>query len=354
MRVVFVAVAVEIKGVTYDVGRPTVDGGYTRPVLSDGVAARELAVIAKDLHCNAVRITGDNLSRIATAAELAAGLRMAAWLSPSLDDATPEQHLGQLEQTASVAGELQAAGADVVVVVGCELSVFMEGFIPGASASERLAILADPNYWMAEGAAEAGAEMMRRFDTHLANAAKTVRSTFRGPITYAAGLWEQVDWHAFDYVGLDAYRDAGNRTNFADVLRAQASTHGPLVVTEFGCCTYRGAADRGAMGWAAVDRSASPPRLREGIIRDEKAQADELVALLEIFEAIRASGAFVFTFVAPNYPSNIDPGYDLDTASFSLVRTWPDGISRAPFDLPLEPKESFAAVADLYGRGAKL
>jgi len=88
--------------------------------------------------------------------------------------------------------------------------------------------------------------------------------------------------------------------------------------------------------------------LRDRIIRDEKAQADELAALLQIFEGLGVHGAFVFTFVAPSYPSTDDPMYDLDTASFSLVRSWADGVPRAPFGVPWEPKESFTVVAQHY------
>jgi len=52
-------------------------------------------------------------------------------------------------------------------------------------------------------------------------------------------------------------------------------------------------------------------------------------------------GAFVFTFVAPSYPTHAtDPGRDLDSASYALVRTWPDGR--------MEPKAAFHAVADYF------
>ena len=77
-------------------------------------------------------------------------------------------------------------------------------------------------------------------------------------------------------------------------MRAAAGHGKPLVVTEFGCATYRGAPDRGGLAWTAVDRAARPPRLRPGIVR-------------------------------------------LDAAAFGLVRAWPDGRS--------EPKAAFRALA---------
>jgi hypothetical protein len=161
-------------------------------------------------------------------------------------------------------------------------------------------------------------------------------------VTYAAGLWEQVDWSAFDLAGIDAYRDAGNRDRYVDgLLQARAGLDRPLVVTEFGCATYRGAADAGGMGWAVVERKPVA-RLRDGIVRDEASQAAEIVELLDIMTSAGVAGAFAYTYIAPSYPSSTDPARDLDTASFALVRSWPDGRT--------EPKLAYAAVAERYRR----
>ena len=71
---------------------------------------------------------------------------------------------------------------------------------------------------------------------------------------------------------------------------------------------------------------------------------------------------FVMTFVAPLYPTSDDPLYDLDMASYSLVKSFgsrlgPLGVAHpeAPWprdrrgtvypDMPWEPKLSFRAVA---------
>ncbi len=106
----------EIRGVNYDVGQPTVDRGYTRPILPDDLIAREVALISNHLQCKAIRITGDRTSRIATAAKHAAAQGMAVWLSPSVDNATPEERIDQLEQTAAIANELHAEQAEMVAM----------------------------------------------------------------------------------------------------------------------------------------------------------------------------------------------------------------------------------------------
>ena len=144
----------------------------------------------------------------------------------------------------------------------------------------------------------------------------------------------------------------------------------PVAITEFGCCTYLGAADAGGRGFAildisAHDRDSTPPRLNGSYIRDESEQARELTEMLSIFDAAGVDATFVMTFAAPLNPTSDDPLYDLDMASYSLVKSFggrlgPLGAAHpgAPWDrgrlgtiypgMRWEPKESFRAVADFY------
>jgi hypothetical protein len=226
------------------------------------------------------------------------------------------------------------------LLVGCELSLFLAGILPGEGLMERLALMADPVQLMAAVAAS-GVDPRERIGSFLSEAVRLARSRFAGPLSYASGPWEDVDWSQFDFIGMDAYRDTGNRADYAGSLRAYAGHGLPLVITEFGCATYRGAADRGSLAWTVVDRSVSPGRLPPGIVRDEEGQARELTDVLRILEAESLHGAFVYTLVASNYPSNDDdPALDLDAASYALLRSWPDGR--------LEPKAAFHAVSDYY------
>ena len=139
-----------------------------------------------------------------------------------------------------------------------------------------------------------------------------------------------------------AYRDASNRTAYADTLRALTRTRRPVVITEFGCATYRGAADAGGLAWTAAERGVEPRRLREGILRDEAAQAQELADLLATAKSSGIDGAFIYTYVMPSYPSSRESAKDLDTASYALVRSWPDGRT--------EPKAAYHTVAHMYCR----
>ncbi len=325
-------------GIHYDVGMPTIHGPSTRPSLPVEVMEREIANIAGGLHANAIRVTGDNVARIRAAGAIADAHDLEVWLSPMLPNAGPSTTLSAIESCARDAERLRLDGAAVTLVVGCELSVFMAGILPGERHADRLALLADPDRLMRE-VAGAGMDPQAVFSDYLATAVARARASFAGSVTYAAGLWEEVDWSLFDIVGVDAYRHAGNRETYADGLRAQARHARPVVVTEFGCTTYRGAADAGGMGWDVVDWQDR--RLRDGIVRDEAAQAAEIGSLLDVLPSIGVDGAFVYTYVAPSYPASTDPAADLDTASFALVRSWPGGR--------VETKDAYRTIADRYG-----
>jgi hypothetical protein len=135
-----------------------------------------------------------------------------------------------------------------------------------------------------------------------------------------------------------------------------------------------GAADAGGRGFAildisAGDRQSTPPCLNDRYVRDETEQARELTELLSIFDAAGVDATFVMTFAAPLNPTSDDPLYDLDMASYSLVKSFggrlgPLGAAHpeAPWDrhrhgttypgMPWEPKDSFHAVADFYAHTA--
>lgn len=156
-------------------------------------------------------------------------------------------------------------------------------------------------------------------------------------MTYAAGSWEEVDWSPFDIVSVDHYRDAAAAPSYRERTRTYRSYGRPFAVTEFGCCSYAGAAARGATGWTVVDRTVTPPRLREPLVRAEHEQAAEIVALMDLFAEEGVDTAFLFTFASYTYPHSPDPAHDLDLAAYGVVRCLPDGS--------WEPKEAFHAYA---------
>ena len=61
-------------------------------------------------------------------------------------------------------------------------------------------------------------------------------------------------------------------------------------------------------------------------------------------------GAFAFTFVMPKYSYSDDSLFDLDTASYGLVKSYTDRKGTAYPEVTWEPKLSFRALADYYAR----
>lgn len=124
------------------------------------------------------------------------------------------------------------------------------------------------------------------------------------------------------------------------------------------------------MGWAIVDYEKRPLRLEGDFVRDEAEQAQELIDVVSIFDELGVDGTFVMTFVAPLAPHSDDPKYDIDMASYSLVRSYGSrlgppgpwgfavGHSATSWDehrlgtvypeMPWDPKDSFRSVAKYY------
>lgn len=307
------------RGINYDTG--TFPGDQlTRKAFDPGAVRQEMAVIADDLHCDAVRVSGRNVERLSVAARHAADAGLEVWFSPFPVDLPPGQLLPFLTDCAQRAEAVRQAGADVVLVTGCEMSAFCSGFLPGDTYLDRLKtmVTADLQWWMSLG------PVQERLNAFLAEATAAVRSRFGGRVTYASGPWEAVDWAPFDLVSVDAYRAAHNVGTFRGHLRDFFSHGKPVAVTEYGTCAYRGAGDLGGMAW-------QPPA---GAVPDEAEQVRYLNELLDIFEEEGVDTALWFGF------ANYDKPGDRDIASYGVVRM----LDQARW----EPKEVFHAMAARY------
>jgi hypothetical protein len=338
------------KGINYDTGFASTGGRLSRETFDPTQVRREIEIIARELHCTAIRISGRDLSRLELAARYALAEGLEVWFSPFPTELTPDELVPYFAAGARIAANLLQKSGTVVYVLGCEMTLFNAGFVPGASYLERLQTMMNPAALASHGLDPM--ELVRSFQAFLERSVAAVRAEFTGSVTYASGSWEPVDWTPFDIVGIDHYRDAGNRDSYREQLRGQFAHGHPVVITEFGCCTYRGAPDRGALGWTIVDRSADPPRLTENVVRDEQVQADYLRELLAILDEEGADGGFWFTFASYGNPFHPDSQYDLDCASFGVVKIL-DGANGTTYpDMPWEPKLSFTALAKYYAQSS--
>ncbi|MDG7009083.1 MAG: abortive infection protein [Nitrososphaerota archaeon] len=365
----------KLKGVCYDSG---VHMGFNwRPDFEVAIVRRELEIIKRDLHCNAVKVTGSDVGRMAICARAALEQGLEVWFSPAALDKTQDATLTLVVNAAREAEKLNQEYPDkVVFVVGGEFTLFVSGIVEGKNFMKRMANVAKDfgQQRQAGREAEDPAESVLRLTTadhnkllrnFLKNLTDSVRLVFHGKITYASLVWESVDWGPFDFVGVDHYRAAKVKDRYVDMLGPAFESGKPVVITEFGMPTYEGAEVNGAgLGGDIIEERSRifhymlpllgrlvRPKLKSGKhVRDEGLQARELVDQLTVLDNAGVYGAFVATFIEQTKPYDDDPRYDIDMGSVSLVKYYEGGRRRGTTfpDMPWEPKESFRAVADYY------
>ena len=334
------------KGINYDVGIEFSKQYMSRPDFDIKVVRRELEIIREDLHCNAIRIAGTDIARLTTAAEEALKLGLEVWLSPHLHDKTPEETLEYTKRCAMAAEKLRQEYPSLVFILGCEMTWFMRGIIKGNNFMERLG---NPLNMIKLKFLKSHKKPLNRF---LTQANMAVREVYNGKVTYSAATIEAIviDWSIFDFVSLDYYRSKENRDTYGERLRKHFVHHKPVVITEVGLCTYKGAEDNGARGFMIVDLSQKPWTIKDDYERDERLQARELIDMLQIVDKEGVEGAFAFTFIQPELTYSEDPNHDLDLASYGIVTSYVDKTGSTYSGMAWEPKEAFKALAELYKR----
>ncbi|MEU9335855.1 abortive phage infection protein [Streptomyces sp. NPDC048290] len=329
-------------GVVYTVGAGETPG----TAWSEARMREDVRRIRDDLHADTLDVTGDGVERLTATATAAAERGLHVWLQPTLGDQPPADILEHLAETGRHAEALRRAGASVELSVGCEFWLFVPGIVPGADAIERIRNLMN-------GTVDPVA-MQRRLDRFTARAAAVGRDVFGGRLSYAAAQNDEVDWSLFDIVGIDYYsahpRPADHRRELSRHLRWGK----PVAITEFGCCTYRGAPQGGGMGWDIVDYSKEPPEIKGGLVRSERTQADYIGGLLDVFTSMGLYAAMVFEFLtpdAPHWPG--DPLHDLDLASYAITKPLRDRPGDPASDWHWEPKAAFHTVARHYANAKR-
>jgi hypothetical protein len=335
------------KGITYDTGFIS-EGTTTHEPFVPEVVRREMQIIHDDLHCNAVRITGGDPERLEIAAQYAADAGLELWFCPFTNNLRDEELLKLLADCAERGERLRQRHAEVVFLTGSELGIMNTGFLPGDTLVDRMAVLASPARLrpLFPG-------IRTRLNELLRKAVEIVRARFGGKVSYASLPFEGVDWTHFDIMSTDSgYRSAQTAERFRETVRAfvaQGRAQGkPVAITEFGCGTFRGAADAAHRGADIEWTGARPARFKNDYVRDEEEQARYICELLDVFEAEDVDSAFVYTFARYDLPHRTAAQEDFDIASYGIVKVLETGHGQLYPDMPWEPKAAFKALGEYY------
>src|SRR5690625_2320071 len=299
------------KGINYDVGTNFSPGSRTREWRKT-LMEQEIQVIRDQLHCTSIQIYGTDIDRLIECATTALENGLHVWLQPRLIEGSQEETLAHLSKVAQAAERLRKKYKRIDLSLGCELSIFSPGIMPGRNHEERASKLRTM-WWLLPW-------YNKKLNDYLRKARKVVRSIFKGKISYAAALWERVDWKGFDMIGLNLYKLAYNESKYTKTLRKFHRQSKPIVIFEFGCATYEGADKMGPNSHEIIDWSTAVPQIKGNIKRSERVQAAYIIELLKIYKSENIHGAFVYDFIKPYHPYSPDTRYDLDMAGYSIVK----------------------------------
>jgi hypothetical protein len=335
----------DFRGVAYDTGTGF-SGDESRVLWRPDIVRGELSAIRHRLHANWVSIYGTQPKRLRDTATEALRQGLHVSIQPRFFDEPQADSLRKLADVARDAERLRCRyGPEVILVIGCEFMLFTPGIVPGADFFERVEHLTNGNPDMPA--------IVRRFRAYTAKMVKVARSNFHGRITYgAASDLEPVDWALFDIVGLDYYSYHADPAEHATELAPFRKWGKPIMILEFGCCTFTGAAEAGGMGWDIVDYTVDPPVIKDGYVRNEQEQAMHLANMLGVFAKEGMLGASPYTFISPDAPHRADdPQHDDDIAGYGLVKVIREDSWDPASPYRWEPKKSFQAVREIYRRG---
>jgi hypothetical protein len=329
------------KGVTYDVGTEYTPNCFSRVNFNAVTVDADMRAIKNDLHCNAVRIFGKDIGRLMMASTAALENGLNIWLSPRLINGAIEETYAHIKEAASQFQLLKQKfqNREMVFIIGGEMTIDTRGFIKGDTIHERIKYLAKPSFFI-KNALGIKPSFQKSFTEFLRKSAAIAKKEFSGKVTYASGMWENVDWSIFDILSVNLYKASFNKSFFDAKLKKLVSSKMPVAITEFGCCAFEGADQMGPTGYFVVDYTTTPPSFRQKCVRSENVQAKYILDLLNKYKAAGVASTFVFDFYCEGFIHNSNPDLDFDMASF--------GITKHADQREWEPKMAFAEIGNFY------
>jgi hypothetical protein len=331
----------KFKGISYDIGTEYTPGTTTRTGLSPEIITSDMLAIKNMVNCNSVRIFGKDKELLILSSEIALQVGLNVWLSPrfiNYDTAKTIESITEIANEAEVL-RLKYNKSEMVFVIAAEASLDTKGFLKGETIYDRIQHLANPLFFIKKGLG-IKPSYQKDFGKFLTHATNEVKKFFLGKITYAAGMWEIVNWENFDFISVNFYKASFNKSYFGKALQKLNSKGKPLAITEFGCCTYLGADKKGPTGYTILDTTTCPPVFRGKCERSEQTQADYILDSLQNFEKENVEATFIFDFYSQHHLYNSNPDVDYDKASFSITKS----VAQNKW----EPKLAFNTISRFY------
>jgi hypothetical protein len=329
--------SITLKGINYDTGTEFSPNDMTRKKWDRNEIKNDFQSIRDELHCNAINLYGTSSARLLEAVEIALSQNLIVSVQLRSIDKTKTEMISDVSTFSEKLNRF-ASPHDLILNIGCESSLFTHGFIPGSTFLSRMMNM----LWVWPFFSIVN----RNLAKHLDVVVKSVRNHFSGKLIYSAGSWEAIDWTHFEYIGINLYRDRENYHDYVDIIKKLTSQSKPVVITEFGCSTFKGAGILGGGGWTIVDYKKQPPQLKKTVDRDEKEQAALLPELIELYNRHHIYGCYIFDFIEMQQLYSPEPRFDLDRASYGIVKAFMDDNG----SIQWQKKLAYTQVAQAYKR----
>jgi len=313
---------IPIKGICYSTGIFSWQPAFKPPEVEEMM--EDLETIKREVGCNAIRIFGDfDIDMLECARRaLSLGFKVIA-LSPRYVGSDSEETERKVIAFATRAQHLlnsAHSSASIVLFVANELTLDTKD--------------------LAEDRRDLGKKTTQlRLNRYLEKIANSVRAVFSGKISYAAGIWEDVEWDKlpFDMVALNMYLNSGNREDVLKRISDLQKTGRPVWITEFGSCTYQGAFQYGATAHEHLDYQPY----------SQEEQAAVIEATLLLLNSTNVNGCFLYKYKA--YKPDDRESYGVlkfDNGSFRRKLSYyiyqsyvPIGQNGSPILLPIAHRE---------------
>lgn len=216
-----------------------------RPDYEVKIIHKEIDIIKNDLHCNAIKICGQNIKRVVEASEYALSKDLEVWFSAELWNKDRDTTLKYTVKAAKVAEQIYDQWQDKIIFsFGTELSFFINGILKGRNFSNRVKNSYDILH---------STDRNKKLNNYFTNLNREVKKVFQGKTTYSSLIFENVDWNIFDFIGIDHYWNENIADKYINVIERLENFGKPIEITEFGFKTFSGAGKLGELGDENID-----------------------------------------------------------------------------------------------------